>query len=296
MLVLINPAWLRRGPRAQGRSRLAAVRLPWFARLAAGDGALAVVRGRVGSAADGADPAGPAPTGGAGQLDGWVRSRQRIPSRHAAWSTRSSTGMHLLLVSCEAPQMLTGEVEAFGVQRRGDGFARQAGRATRRSLRAARSRFRSRTRARLASGPRPRRARSGSRTLKWSAGVATNIYAGHPRQRPFRRISGRSSRRLAGPSLRSRSAAHLRPGAHSQPGGDLGDFIRQRRQYAVGGVLGPADYLTTTRLHGAAERSERRASCPQTHRRNQADVGLLRPGARAAAAARRWWTRTTGSR
>jgi predicted RND superfamily exporter protein len=30
--------------------------------------------------------------------------------------------------------------------------------------------------------------------------------------------------------------------------GDLGDFIRQRRQYAVGGVLSPADYLTTTRF------------------------------------------------
>jgi predicted RND superfamily exporter protein len=30
--------------------------------------------------------------------------------------------------------------------------------------------------------------------------------------------------------------------------GELGSFIRERRQYAVGGVLSPADYLTTTRF------------------------------------------------
>jgi hypothetical protein len=40
---------------------------------------------------------------------------------------------------------------------------------------------------------------------------------------------------------------HLRPDI-LQATSDLGSFIRERRQYAVGGVLSPADYLSTTRF------------------------------------------------
>lgn len=41
--------------------------------------------------------------------------------------------------------------------------------------------------------------------------------------------------------------AHLKP-AMIRTAADLASFIRQRRPYAVGGVLGPGDYLATTRF------------------------------------------------
>ena len=40
---------------------------------------------------------------------------------------------------------------------------------------------------------------------------------------------------------------HFRPELIRELGG-LGDFIRERKQFAVGGVLGPEDYLVTTRF------------------------------------------------
>jgi hypothetical protein len=154
-------------------------------------------------------------------------------------------GMHLLFVSVDAPATLRGEIPASGVSREGivlpatlvESAALLSGSPIRMS----------------AGRGSPRRGATNTPSSSWqshiemtSRGAGNSIVArvaALDSAAEFRREISKAGGARFEIAVRS----HFRPeliGAIA----DLGAFIRERRQYAVGGVVSPADYLSTTRF------------------------------------------------
>jgi predicted RND superfamily exporter protein len=151
-------------------------------------------------------------------------------------------GMHMLLVSVDAPMTLSGEFPAAAVTRQILSFPGELVRA----------------RALLVGSPVTVSV-GGSSETGASADVFTwhsHIEAAARRGNHLQAWTGRDEPgsnfwQALGTARRARfeitARSQFRPEVIRAIGG-LGSFIRERRQYAVGGVLGPMDYLMTTRF------------------------------------------------
>jgi uncharacterized protein len=242
LLRLSNPAWLQRG--SGRRAEPFAAFGSWFARLGL---AMVCWRWRVVGLVVLLTALTPL---GVSQLvvqDSWTegfdpgsdfrRATQRV--------NEDFRGMHLLLVSCEAPQVVTGEV---GPTELSSGAIVLPGKAVEDPGVVAGSTI------------------AVSVTNKSQSGQTAHAPAGAVWQSHIEMVGPRGDRVYAGippkdipasfwPQFTKAGQAryevmarsHFRPDLIRDLAG-LGDFIRERRQYAVGGVLGPADYLSTTRL------------------------------------------------
>jgi len=142
-------------------------------------------------------------------------------------------GMHLLYVSFDLPETLKGELKASDVNQ--DGFVFRGGLVKSPVL--------------LAGSPitvntgAPAVWRS---HIEMVYNLGTNIGARIPREDMGTNWWEKFAK--AGPvSFEVIVRNHFKPDV-VRAIADLSDFIRQRSQYAVGGVLGPADYVTTTRF------------------------------------------------
>ncbi len=242
MLTLINPRWLRSGRRVKqhaGPSALAA----WFGRLGP-----AVARWRLGAGAallvTALTPLGllrlmvqDSWTDGFDPDSEFRRVTQQV--------NEEFYGMHLLLVCCDAPQLLTGTLA---------GSAVTAGRivlpgglvADPNSLPGSHLSIVPADDVSATSGTNAAVRRGWHTHIETAAGQGNTLIARTPRERSD--IAGWQS--LAGiPRLRFEIAgrSQLKPEI-IRALDELGSFIRTRRQYAVGGVLSPADYLRTTRF------------------------------------------------
>jgi predicted RND superfamily exporter protein len=241
LLTLTNPAWLRRGSR-RGAEPFAAFGA-WFGRLG-----LVMVRWRWRVVAFVLLLTALTPLGVSklAVQDSWTegfdpgsefrRATQRV--------NEDFRGMHLLLVACDAPQVIAGEVgptalSSGAIVLPGDLVEDPAV---------------------IAGG-----AITISVTNRAPAGDATNAAVGAVWRSHIETAARRGDRIYAGMPVKDIPASfwpqfakagqahfevvarsHVRPEIIRSIAG-LGDFIRERRQYAVGGVLTPADYLATTR-------------------------------------------------
>jgi len=154
-------------------------------------------------------------------------------------------GMHLLLVCCEAPQVVTGEVGPADLS---SGAIVLPGNLVEDPGVIAGSTITVSVTNKSQSG----QAAQAPAGAVWRSHIETvarrgdQIYAGIPSKDipasfwPEFKKAGQARFEVA-------ARSHFRPDLIRSLAG-LGAFIRERRQYAVGGVLGPADYLGTTRL------------------------------------------------
>lgn len=148
-------------------------------------------------------------------------------------------GMHLLLVSLEQPQTLRGQIPASAIQRGGLHFPREwvkhptliAG---------------SPITITVTNGADDSRDLVVKSHIEMVYGLATNVGA---------RIPAWGTPTNLFPAIARAGRADFEVVLHAQLQSetvralaDLARFIRERRQYAVGGVLGPCDYLETTRF------------------------------------------------
>jgi uncharacterized protein len=242
LLRLSNPAWLLRGSRQKAEPFAGFG--PWFGRLG-----LAMVRWRWQVVGLVLLLAALTPLGLTRLVvqDSWTEGFDPDSEFRRATHriNEDFQGMHLLLVSCEAPQMVAGEVgptelSAGAIVLPGNLVA-DAGIIAGSTITISVTNTAQATQA----VPAP----AGAVWRSHIESVARHndrIYAGIPAKDmpagfwPQFTNTGKARFEVA-------ARSHFRPDIiHSL--GALGDFIRTRRQYAVGGVLGPADYLSTTRL------------------------------------------------
>ena len=155
---------------------------------------------------------------------------------------RDFYGVHLLLVSFDAPRVATGDIEASAVGAHGIVMpAKQV----------AELALLEKSAVTLTASPPPVGTAKAASPQVWQSQIemvfqhADGIHAGLEPEAPAGFLE----------ALRAAGRARFQVVLHShlQPEvlrllADLGSFIRQQRQHAVGGVLGPADYLVTTRF------------------------------------------------
>jgi predicted RND superfamily exporter protein len=243
LLVLINPARLRAGRRGDGK---AAVFVPeaWFARL----GQMVARRRRlVTGTALGIMALAPLGLARLAVQDSWTNGFDPDSGfrRVTQQVNDSFFGMHRLFVSFDAPQLLTGKAASsdFGpwtLSLPAD-FVRSAALVKGSSITFT-------VPAKSQAGD-PASAAPGA---VWRSQIQMPGWVG---DRFILRLSTgnmstnfRQQLSLAGQAgFEIAARSHVRPEI-IQSTGELASFIRQRSGYAVGGVLGPFDYLTTTRF------------------------------------------------
>ena len=233
LLVLVNPAWLRpRNPRG-GKNAMS-----WLAGFFAATGQ-AVVRRRAGVAILALAVTALMPFG-LRQLvvqDSWTNgfAPESEFRRVTQQVNENFFGMHLLLVAADAPRTITGEVPVADVTPNDIAFPG-------------------------AVAPDANVILGSPVTLSVTDDPAT-VWRSHIEMvnatggKIFTRIARSNPGTNFWPALANTSHARFEIAArsHFQPEviralGDLGAFIRARQSEAVGGVLGPADYLATTRF------------------------------------------------
>ena len=236
LLALVNPAWLR--PRATGPEKSGGAFLA--AKIFAGAGELAVRRrwwvigGTVAVMAL-------TPLGLRRLVvqDSWTNGFDpESEFRHVTEQVNSNFfGMHLLFVSAEAAKTLQGEIPAASII--GSDLALPAALVSEPML--------------IAGSPIKLSAGDASGPANdWSSHIEmANLNGDILYTRLARTDAGTNFAEELAKAGRARFEIPVR--THVQPGliralGDFGKFIRAQRQDAVGGVLGPADYLTTTRF------------------------------------------------
>jgi predicted RND superfamily exporter protein len=243
MLVLIRPAWLVACDRAQKSARPSVLAV-WFAKLGP---RMVHRRWLVVGAALMTIALTPL---GVRQLivqDSWINGFDPAsPFRRVTQEVNEDFfGMHQLFVSAEAPVMLTGELPASAVSRMtvalpcnllrspeliaGSPIALLLGEKTQAGTNGdsfARAVYHARVRA------------IGQKGENFLVGMISE----HA-QTDFWQQLPKADRVSYAIAFRSHLDPHI---IHTL--GDLGSFIRERRQCAVGGVLGPIDYLSTTRF------------------------------------------------
>jgi len=231
MLTLAPPHWLvRQKPKAKGEKTdlLAA----WFSRLAE-----TVVRRRWWVAGAALVIAILTPLGLRRLIvqDSWTNAFDPGSEFHHATQLVNEEfyGMHLLHVSFDLPETLKGELKASDVNQ--DGFVFHGG-LVKSPVLLAGSPITVNT-------PAPAVWRS---HIEMVYSLGTNIGARIPREDMGTNWWEKFSK--AGPvNFEVIVRNHFKPEV-VRAIGDLSAFIRQRSQYAVGGVLGPADYVATTRF------------------------------------------------
>ena len=233
LLVLINPAWLRPRHR-QGENTPAA----WLGSKFAGAGQ-AVVRRRWWVIGFALAVTALTPLG-LRQLvvqDSWTNGFDPESEfrRVTQLVNENFFGMHLLFLSAGAPKTLTGEIASLGANPLLHFIARRF--ASRPDVDCGQSRHP------FCPATIPP---SGGRKLKWPVTTATASSCGLSAASP-EPISGRALAKTGRVRFEIPVRTHLQPELIRDLGG-LGAFIRERRQDAVGGVLGPTDYLATTRF------------------------------------------------
>jgi uncharacterized protein len=154
-------------------------------------------------------------------------------------------GTHLLLVSLEAPQRVAGEIPASSVDARGIVLPTNG-------LESLTLVENSPISVRVAGDLPTDSATNHDRAARWRTRVEHAFQRGaaiHARLGP----EPAPAEFLANLRQAGVGRFEINIPSHLQPellrtAADLGQFIRQRRELAVGGVLGPADYLLTTRF------------------------------------------------
>jgi predicted RND superfamily exporter protein len=232
LLVLINPAWLR--PRHRHGEKTA---VAWLAANFAGAGQ-AVVRRRWWVVGFALAVMALTPFGLRRLVvqDSWTNGFDPESEfrRVTEQVNQNFFGMHLLFVCAEAPKTLTGELPASAVSHY--------------SISLSGDLLRDPT---LIAGS-PVTLLSGNDSAVWQSHVEMANRSGDT---VFARLAGGEPGTNFWPALAKigRARFEIPVRTHFQPEliralGGLGAFIRERRQDAVGGVLGPEDYLATTRF------------------------------------------------
>jgi predicted RND superfamily exporter protein len=236
LLVLINPAWLRPQNRRDEENGLA-----WLALKFAGAGQAVVGQRRwVLGFALAVMALTPFGLRRLVVQDSWTNGFDPESEfrRVTKQVNENFFGMHLLLVCAEAPKTIQGEISASSINSPDIGLPA---------------------------------ARIGDATLIWGSPIKLSVrdasdavvadwqthieLVNADRDTVFVRLArnGVATNFLDALARTGQAQFEIPVRTHLQPEliralGDLGAFIRERRQDAVGGVLGPADYLTTTRF------------------------------------------------
>ncbi len=242
MLALINPAWLLSRPRREGQTDPSAL-AAWFVRLGPG-----VVRWRWWVAGLALLVTALTPLGlrRLAVQDSWTSAFDPDSEfRHATQLVNEQFyGMHLLFVCFDAPEVLKGEIPASAVTL---GRIVLPG-----ELVADPALLPGSSISIFPAEELPRASPTDAPRAVWHTHIetavrfGTNITTHTPREAADAAVCQLLSRALR---LRFEVAgqSHLKPEI-IRTIGDLETFIREHRQCAVGGVLGPADYLVTTRF------------------------------------------------
>jgi predicted RND superfamily exporter protein len=243
MLTLINPAWLFSRPRVETPAVAFALG-PWFGRLGQW-----VVRWRWWAAGLAIVMIAVTPFGLRRLVvqDSWIDGFDpNSDFRRATQQVNEQFyGMHLLFVSFDAPKVITGEVTASAVDGSGINFP---GNLVEDLALIERSAI---TVAIADESPTRGDTNSPNHTV-WQAQIQSAFQRGG---RIFARLDPKVAPANFSEELRKAGRARFEIVIHShlkpeilRAVADLGSFIRRRREYAVGGVLGPADYVLTTRF------------------------------------------------